>query len=433
MDLFEFANQARQAEDAPLAHRMRPRTLDEVVGQKAVVGPGSPLRKAIERDRLMSVIFYGPPGTGKTTLAQVIANTTQSSFATLNAVTAGVADIREVVRKAQDELSLYGRKTVLFIDEIHRFNKAQQDALLPFVEQGQVVLIGATTENPYFQVNPALVSRSHVYRLEALSEADILELLERALRDEERGLGRYRVDITDAAKKLLAQLSGGDARRALNTLEMAVLTAPVNADGAPVVDEAQVLDAVQGRAVLYDRQGDEHYDTISAFIKSIRGSDPDAATLWLAKMLAAGEDPRFIARRLMISAAEDIGNADPQALLMATAALQAVEHIGMPEARIVLAQVTTYLACAPKSNAAYVAINEALDDVQSGVPLRVPPHLRGTGYAGAEKLGSGVGYIYPHDHPEAAKSQSYWPVDMPPKVYYRPKPWDKVQRPDWRR
>ncbi|CAM3731095.1 replication-associated recombination protein A [Alicyclobacillus pomorum] len=432
MDLFDFAGEAEQSATAPLAHRMRPQTLDDIVGQTSVVGPGSPLRKAIERDLLMSVILYGPPGTGKTSLAQVIAHATKARFETLNAVTAGVADIRQVVQRATDERSLYRRKTVVFIDEIHRFNKAQQDALLPYVEQGTIVLIGATTENPYFQVNPALVSRSHVYRLDPLSDEDIRTLLERALRDEANGLGRHQAEVSEEALDALVKYSGGDARRALNALEMAVLTAPVQSDGRVTVDLEHVRESVQGRQVLYDTRGDEHYDTISAFIKSVRGSDPDAAILWLAKMLAAGEDPRFIARRLVILAAEDVGNADPQGLQMATAALHAVQAIGMPEARIVLSQVTTYLACAPKSNAAYVAINKALADVESGIRLQVPPHLRGSGYSGAKELGSGVGYIYPHDHPEEAKAQSYWPLGTEPRVYYVPTAFEKVQRPSWR-
>ncbi|WP_051322332.1 replication-associated recombination protein A [Alicyclobacillus contaminans] len=431
MDLFDFAAEAEQAQEAPLAHRMRPETLDDLVGQQSVVGPGTPLRSAIERDLLMSVILYGPPGTGKTSLAHVIAQVTKARFETLNAVTAGIADIRQVVQRASDEKSMYGRKTVLFIDEIHRFNKTQQDALLPYVEQGTLVLIGATTENPYFQVNPALVSRSSVYRLDPLQPSDIEHLLRRALQDESKGLGAARPEVEDAALQLLVQASGGDARRALNSLEMAVLTAPVGPDGRARVTPEHVRAALQGRAVLYDTTGDEHYDTISAFIKSVRGSDPDAAILWLAKMLEAGEDPRFIARRLVILASEDIGNADPAGLPMAVAALQAVQFIGMPEARIVLAQATTYLACAPKSNAAYNAINRALSDVQGGLPLQVPPHLRGTGYAGAAELGSGVGYIYPHDDPELAKGQSYWPVGVERRAYYEPKPHERVQRPAW--
>ncbi|MCL6452499.1 MAG: replication-associated recombination protein A [Alicyclobacillus sp.] len=420
MDLFELANQAAAEEAAPLAYRMRPQTLDEVVGQQDVVGPGTLLRRAIEADRLSSVIFFGPPGTGKTTLAHVIAHTTKARYATLNAVSSGVSDIREVVRAATDERNLYGRRTVLFIDEIHRFNKAQQDALLPYVESGLICLIGATTENPFFQVNAALVSRSHVFRLQPLSAEDLRRLVNRALRDETRGLGRMRPQVSEAAVEVLVRAAGGDARRLLNALELAVLSAPVGSDGRVQVTEADVRASLQERGLAYDAQGDEHYDVISAFIKSVRGSDPDAAVLWLAKMLKAGEDPRFIARRLMISAAEDIGNANPLGLVLATSALQAVSHIGMPEARIILAQVTTYLATSPKSNAAYVAINEALADIEAGMPLGVPPHLRGTGYAGAEQLGSGIGYLYPHDYPGHFVEQDYWPTGAQRRQYYQP-------------
>lgn len=420
MDLFELANAAENEEKAPLAYRMRPRSLDEMVGQQDVVGPGSLLRRAILADRLTSVIFFGPPGCGKTTIAQVIAQTTKARFETLNAVSSGVGDIREVVRQAQEERSLYQRRTVLFIDEIHRFNKSQQDALLPYVENGLICLIGATTENPYFQVNAALVSRSHIFRLQPLTTDDLKALLRRALTDEDRGLGRMHPRISEEAVDILARGASGDARRLLNALELAVLSATVGPTGDVEVDVEDALASMQERRVVYDRAGDEHYDTISAFIKSVRGSDADAATLWLAKMLAAGEDPRFIARRLMISASEDIGNADPMGLVLATSALQAVSHIGMPEARIILAQVTTYLASAPKSNAAYNAVNAALADVEAGMPLTVPPHLRGTGYAGAEALGSGAGYLYPHDYPGHYVEQDYWPSGSHRKSYYQP-------------
>ncbi|MBX6351820.1 MAG: replication-associated recombination protein A [Thermoflavifilum sp.] len=420
MDLFSAKAAEEERAQAPLAHRMRPRTLDEVVGQSHLLGPGSALRRAIESDRLWSVLLYGPPGCGKTTLAEVIAHATKARFARLNAVTAGVGDVREVVRAAQEERRLYGRRTVLFIDEIHRFNKAQQDALLPFVERGVVTLIGATTENPYLHVNRALVSRSLVLRLEPLTDDDIRLLLNRALSDDERGLGRYGARLTADAMDAIVRLAGGDARRALNTLEVAVLTAPVDAEGRITVDAAQVASAVQERPVSYDQGGDEHYDTISAFIKSVRGSDADAALLWLAKMVAGGEDPRFIARRLVILASEDIGNADPQALVLAVAGMHAVEAIGMPEARIILAQVTTYLAKAPKSNASYVAIGRALADVEAGISLRVPAHLRGTGYSGAARLGHGADYKYPHDYPGHWVEQNYWPEGVSPRVYYEP-------------
>lgn len=420
MDLFSAAADRDREQTAPLAYRMRPRTLDEVVGQRSVIGPGTLLRRAIEADRLMSVIFFGPPGSGKTTLAGVIANATAARFETLNAVSAGVADIRRVIQEAQDEQKMYRRKTVLFIDEIHRFNKAQQDALLPHVEGGLVVLIGATTENPYFEVNSALVSRSHVFRLEPLTDDEVEDLLRRALADEERGLGRLHATLSPDAARVLSRYAAGDARRALNALELAAVSAPVGADGRPVIDAEQAEQSIQERQVLYDKSGDEHYDTISAFIKSVRGSDADAALLWLAKMISGGEDPKFIARRLIILASEDIGNADPHGLPLAVAALHAVEAIGMPEGRIALAQATTYLARAPKSNAAYAGINAALADVQNGIALRVPPHLRGTGYAGARALGSGEGYLYPHDYPGHQVAQNYWPEDVSPRTYYRP-------------
>lgn len=418
MDLFSIQAEQQAQSLAPLAHRMRPTSLDEIVGQQAIIGPGSLLRRVIEADRLVSVIFYGPPGTGKTTFAEVVAKVTKARFEKLNAVTAGVADIRAVVAAAKDEQSLYGRKTILFIDEIHRFNKAQQDALLPHVEAGLLALIGATTENPYFAVNAALMSRSHVFRLSPLADEDIRTLLRRALTDTTRGLNLEASALTAEAEAILVRYAAGDARRALNALELAVLSATVGPDGMPLVEAADVEASIQGRTVVYDKSGDEHYDTISAFIKSVRGSDADAATLWLAKMLVAGEDPRFIARRLMILAAEDIGNADPYGLPLAVATLHTVEAIGMPEARIALAQCTTYLAKASKSNAAYVAINTAIADVEAGLGLTVPPHLRGSGYYGAEQLGSGVGYQYPHDHPTHAADQNYWPMGVSPRVYY---------------
>lgn len=429
MDLFSVAQERENEADAPLAFRMRPRSLDEVVGQKAVVGPGTLLRRVIEADRLVSVLFFGPPGTGKTTLAHVIANATKARFETLNAVSSGVADIRRVVQEAEDERKLYGHRTVLFIDEIHRFNKSQQDALLPYVEGGLLVLIGATTENPYFEVNPALVSRSHIFRLEPLRDDDLRALLRRALTDDERGLGRLRTKLLPEAEAVLVQYAAGDARRALNALELAAVCAPMGEDGYPVVDREQAEQSIQERQVLYDKSGDEHYDTISAFIKSVRGSDPDAAVLWLAKMIAAGEDPKFIARRLIILAAEDIGNADPEGLPLAVAALHAVEAIGMPEGRIPLAQVTTYLASTRKSNAAYKAINQALTDVEAGLGLSVPAHLRGTGYNGAAVLGSGQGYLYPHDYPGHHVAQNYWPEGIGPKTYYVPD-WEGRRKPD---
>jgi putative ATPase len=418
MDLFAFGAQAEREQNAPLAHRMRPQNLDDVVGQADVVGPGTMLRRMIERDRLMSLIFFGPPGCGKTTLAEVIANVTKAAFVTLNAVSSGVADIRKTVEEAKEAQSMYSRRTVVFIDEIHRFNKAQQDALLPHVEAGLVTLIGATTENPFIQVNPALVSRSHIIRLSPLSGEALGALLDRALADSERGLGNMHAHMDNEAKQWIVQCAGGDARRALNALEMAAFAAAPDADGHVLITKADAESVLGERQVLYDRDGDEHYDTISAFIKSVRGSDPDAAVLWLAKMIRAGEDPRFIARRLIILASEDIGNADPNALSVAVSALAAVEHIGMPEGRIVLAQATTYLATAPKSNAAYNAVNKALADIENGLPLRVPVHLRGSNYQGAKRLGHGEGYLYPHDYEGHFVAQNYWPEGVEPRTYY---------------
>ena len=366
----------------------------------------------------MSLILFGPPGCGKTTLAEVIAKVTKAAFVTLNAVSSGVADIRRTVDEAKEAEAMYSRRTVVFIDEIHRFNKAQQDALLPHVEAGLVTLIGATTENPFINVNPALVSRSHIVRLSPLSPEALEALVERALRDDERGLGRMQATLDDDAKAWLVQCADGDARRALNALEMAAFAAAPDADGRVRITKADVESVLGRRLVLYDRNGDEHYDTISAFIKSVRGSDPDAAILWLAKMIHAGEDPRFIARRPMILASEDIGNADPQALSVAVAACHAVEQIGMPEGRIILAQATTYLATAPKSNASYNAINQALADIENGLPLHVPRHLRGSSYQGAKRLGHGEGYLYPHDYDGHYVEQDYWPEGVAPRTYY---------------
>lgn len=420
MDLFSYQAEREKGANAPLAARMRPETLDELVGQEDVVGPGTLLRRAIEADRLMSAIFYGPPGTGKTTLARLIAKYTRSAFVTLNAVTAGVADVRRVVDEARERLGMYGQRTTLFIDEIHRFNKAQQDALLPHVEEGLIILIGATTENPYFEINKALLSRSQVFTLRPLSPAHLRQIAKRALTDPDRGLGALPLEVTEEALDHWIRFAEGDARRLLGALELAALTTPPDENGKIVLTREVAEASIQRRAVVYDRSGDSHYDTISAFIKSIRGSDPDAALLWLAKMLEAGEDPVFIARRLVILASEDVGNADPQGLVVATAAFQAVQWLGMPEGRIPLAQAVTYLACAPKSNASYMALEKALSDVRRGVSLTVPHHLRDANYPGARELGHGKGYRYPHDYPGHWVEQSYLPPGMKPPGYYRP-------------
>ena len=375
MDLFDYMKEQTLENESPLASRMRPRTLEEVAGQEHIIGKDKLLYRAIKADKLGSVIFYGPPGTGKTTLAKVIANTTSSRFQQINATVAGKKDMEEVVKEAQQHLGMYGKKTILFVDEIHRFNKGQQDYLLPFVEDGTLILIGATTENPYFEVNGALISRSIVFELKPLKKEDICKLLEMAATDTERGMGSYGAVLEDEAKEFLADISGGDARAALNALELGVLTTEKSEDGKIHIDLETASQCIQKRVVRYDKTGDNHYDTISAFIKSMRGSDPDAAVFYLAKMLYAGEDIKFIARRIMICAAEDVGNADPQALQVAVAAAQAVERLGMPEARIPLAQAVTYVASAPKSNAAYLAVDEAMEAVRS-VKTTVPIHLQ---------------------------------------------------------
>lgn len=419
MDLFEYNRSLQGGKDAPLAARMRPVTLEEFVGQEHIVGKGKLLYRAIKSDRLSSVIFYGPPGTGKTTLAKIIANTTKSSFRQINATTAGIKDIKETVEAAKAELGMYGTKTILFIDEIHRFNKSQQDALLPHVEDGTLVLIGATTENPYFEVNKALVSRSIVFELQQLKDRDIRKLLERAMTDVEKGMGVYHAEMDEDAMNFLANTANGDARTALNALELAVLTTdPVNGKIHITLDTAQ--ECIQKRALNYDKDGDNHYDTISAFIKSMRGSDPDAALYYLAKMIYAGEDPKFIARRVVICASEDVGNADPHALQVAVAAMEAVNFIGMPEGRIPLAQAVSYVACAPKSNAAYLGIDKALSDVRNIRIKTVPPHLKDAHYSGAGDLGHGIGYKYAHDYPNHYVEQQYLPDELVGTVYYAP-------------
>ena len=394
--------------DAPLATRMRPRTLDEYCGQQHLLAPGKLLRRAIEADRISSLILFGPPGTGKTTLAQVIAGATASRFERLSGVESNVADIRRVVATAASRRGNGGR-TILFVDEIHRFNKAQQDVLLPEVENGVVRLIGATTQNPFFSINSALISRSQIFELRPLAESDLLVLIERALGDARRGLGRMRVRIDSDAAAFLAKLSDGDARKCLNALEIAALTTPPSTDESVHIDLGAAQESIQKKAVVYDGTGDDHYDTISAFIKSIRGSDPDAAIYWLAKMLHAGEEVRFITRRLVICASEDIGLADSNALLVAQAAAQAVEFIGLPEANLLLAHATLYLATAPKSNSATTAIGKASAEVREGRTLAVPEHLRDGNYKGSERLGHGKGYLYSHDFEGSYVPQAYLP------------------------
>lgn len=419
MDLFDYMKEQTLENESPLASRMRPVTLEEVAGQEHIIGKDKLLYRAIKADKLGSVIFYGPPGTGKTTLAKVIANTTSARFKQINATVAGKKDMEEVVKEAQQHLGMYGKKTILFVDEIHRFNKGQQDYLLPFVEDGTLILIGATTENPYFEVNSALLSRSIVFELKPLEKEDICKILERAVSDCERGMGSYHAVLHEDAKSFLADIAGGDARAALNALELGILTTQKSEDGKIHIDLETASQCIQKRVVRYDKTGDNHYDTTSAFIKSMRGSDPDAAVFYLAKMLYAGEDIKFIARRIMICAAEDVGNADPQALQVAVAAAQAVERLGMPEAQIPLAQAVTYVASAPKSNAAYMAIAEAMEAVKN-TKTTVPVHLQDSHYKGAAKMGHGAGYKYAHDYPNHYVEQQYMPSELKDRVFYNP-------------
>lgn len=420
MDLFDYMRQNTMEKEAPLASRMRPTTLDEVVGQRHIIGKDKLLYRAIQADKLSSVIFYGPPGTGKTTLAKVIAHTTSAAFLQINATVAGKKDMEEVVEKAKNNLGMYQRKTILFVDEIHRFNKGQQDYLLPFVEDGTLILIGATTENPYFEVNGALLSRSVIFELKALEKQDIRELLLRAVSDRVKGMGSYDAVLEEDALEFLSDVANGDARAALNALELGILTTERSGDGMIHITLEVAQECIQKRVVRYDKSGDNHYDTVSAFIKSMRGSDPNAAVYYLARMLYAGEDIKFIARRIMICAAEDVGNADPQALVVAVAAAQAVERLGMPEARIVLSQAVTYVASAPKSNAAYVAVDEAMERVGADRTAVIPPYLQDAHYKGAAKLGHGMGYRYAHDYPYHYVKQQYLPFGMEDAEFYRP-------------
>lgn len=420
MDLFDYMRNNTLQKESPLAARLRPKKLEEIVGQKHIIGKDKLLYRAIKADKLSSIIFYGPPGTGKTTIAKVIANTTSAEFTQINATIAGKKDMEQVVEQAKNSLGMYGKKTILFVDEIHRFNKGQQDYLLPFVEDGTLILIGATTENPYFEVNSALLSRSIIFELKPLLKEDIMELIHRAVYDKEKGMGAYDAIIDEDAREFLADISNGDARSALNAVELAVLTTEKSADGKIHITIEVAQECIQKRVVRYDKSGDNHYDTVSAFIKSMRGSDPDAAVYYLSRMLYAGESVTFIARRIIICASEDVGNADPNALCVAVAAAQAVERIGMPEARIILAQAVTYIATAPKSNAAIMAIEKAHGVMEATKTASIPTHLQDAHYKGAAKLGHGVGYQYAHDYKNHYVKQQYLPDGLEDMVFYEP-------------
>lgn len=419
MDLFDYVREKSMDKEAPLASRLRPTTLEEVVGQQHIIGKDKLLYRAIKADKISSIIFYGPPGTGKTTLAKVIANTTSAEFTQINATVAGKKDMEEVVKKAKDTLGMFQKKTILFVDEIHRFNKSQQDYLLPFVEDGTLILIGATTENPYFEVNGALISRSSIFELRPLEKEDIKTILLRAVNDTEKGMGSYHAQIEEDALEFLADIAGGDARNALNAIELGILTTERSADGIIHITLDVASECIQKRVVRYDKDGDNHYDTISAFIKSMRGSDPDAAVYYLAKMLYAGEDIKFIARRIMICASEDVGNADPMALTVAVSAAQAVERIGMPEAQIILSQAVLYVATAPKSNSAVNAVYAAMENVRTH-KTSVPSHLQDAHYKSSAKLGHGVGYKYAHDYPNHYVRQQYLPDEINGTKFYEP-------------
>jgi putative ATPase len=420
MDIFEYMRQNTMKKESPLAARLRPRTLDEVVGQQHIIGKNTLLYRAISADKISSIIFYGPPGTGKTTLAKVIAGTTSSEFTQINATVAGKKDMEAVVEKAKEDMGMFGKRTILFIDEIHRFNKGQQDYLLPFVEDGTIILIGATTENPYFEVNSALISRSIVFELKPLGPEDIKILIMRAVEDKEKGMGAYDALIEEDALQFLADLSDGDARKALNAVELGILTTERGDDGKIHLTLEVAKECIQKRNMRYDKNGDNHYDVISAFIKSMRGSDPDAAVYYLARMLESGEDIKFIARRIMICASEDVGMADPNALTVAVSASLAVERIGLPEARILLAQAAIYVATAPKSNASYLAVGAAQEEVRRSGNLPVPPHLQDSSYKGAKKLGRGLGYQYAHDFPNHYVEQQYLPYELTGREFFKP-------------
>lgn len=419
MDMFEYMRQQNMEQESPLAKRMRPTSLEEVVGQEHIIGKDKLLYRAIKADKLGSIILYGPPGTGKTTLAMVIAHSTSAAFTQINATTAGKKDMEQVIEQAKNTMGMYQKKTILFVDEIHRFNKAQQDYLLPFVEDGTVVLIGATTENPYFEVNGALLSRSNVFQLKPLRKEDIRELIHRAVYDKKKGMGAYEAEIDEDAENFLADMAEGDARSALNAIELGILTTDRQADGRIHITLSVAEECIQRRSLKYDKDGDNHYDTISAFIKSMRGSDPDAAVYYLAKMLYSGESVTFVARRIMICASEDVGNADPQAIQVATACAQAVERVGMPEAQIILAHAAIYVACAPKSNSVNNAIAAAMQTVKERQTGAVPVHLRDAHYGGAGKLGH-VGYQYAHDFPNHYVEQQYLPDELQGTRFYEP-------------
>ena len=420
MDLFEYMREQKKETESPLASRLRPATLDEMVGQQHIIGKDKLLYRAIKADKLSSIILYGPPGTGKTTLAKVIANSTSAEFLQMNATSAGKKDMEDVISKAKNNMGMLGKKTILFIDEIHRFNKGQQDYLLPFVEDGTIILIGATTENPYFEVNGALLSRSIIFELKSLEKEDIKTLILRAVNDEKKGMGAYHAVIDEDALDFLADISNGDARAALTAVELGILTTERSEDGFIHITLSVASECIQKRVVKYDKSGDNHYDTVSAFIKSMRGSDPDAAVYYLARMLYAGEDIKFIARRIMICASEDVSNADPMALVVATSAAQAVERIGMPEAQIILAQAVTYVASAPKSNSAVNAISEAMETVKNTMTAPVPSHLQDAHYKSSSKLGHGIGYKYAHDYPNHYVEQQYLPDGLTDRKFYRP-------------